>query len=342
MEVLLEVVMRIIWGYSLPRDKKSFIEVKKREYFLTRIIFLAQSKQMGLKKEFQKYLNRENLIKKKGIIAVSGGIDSMVLLHLMLEHIPAQRIAVFHVHHGVRNQSDDEFQIVQNICSKKGVRFYGYRLDHIPEKDRENFWRKERKRLGTQAMKDFGAERILTAHHATDLVETMIFRLVKGVGLDGLSPFDTSTKPFWQIPKSELIQYAQEKGIKYFEDETNTNIDYERNLIRQEVLPHLRKITPNLEKVCVNEAIVFGEAADFLQKSVQWALADSRSVALDDFLQMHPARQRQWLRMVAHKTPSFAEVEDCLRWLHNKPQGNSQKEIGGTLLRIERGQIMWE
>lgn len=299
---------------------------------------------MSIKKTVQNFFNMEDLFEKNLLLSVSGGVDSMVLLDVACKNFPAEQIAVFHLHHAVRESSDEDFSLVQEICSKEGVKFYGYRLESVPEKDRENFWRKERKRLGAQAMKGFGADRILTAHHATDLVETMIFRLVKGAGLSGMSPFDTSTKPFWKIPKSDILAYAQKHNLAYREDETNQNLDHHRNLIRHKVLPELRHITPNLEKVFVQESVIFGEASEFLEGQMQENYApffEQKNCSIKTFESFPFVMKRLFLRKIGGNM-SFSEMEDALRWLENNPQGGSYKKVGNTVIKIENQRMCWE
>jgi tRNA(Ile)-lysidine synthase len=202
----------------------------------------------------------------------------------------------------------------------------------------ESSWRKSRQELSQKAAQDFGGNSILTAHHATDLVETMIFRLTKGCGISGLSPFDISTKPFWQIPKTELINYAKQNNLKWHEDTSNLDTDFQRNLIRQNILPQLRKITPNLEKVFVKESIIFSQTQDFLNQQINL----KNNLKLQDFQNLHSILQKEFLRKISKTTPSFSEIKDCLNWLKNNPQGNSKKEIGKTKLSINKNNIFWK
>ena len=180
----------------------------------------------------------------------------------------------------------------------------------------------------------------MTAHHATDLVETMIFRLTKGCGPNGLSPFEINTKPFWQIPKIELITYAKANKLKWNEDMTNKEIVHERNLIRHNVIPELRKITPNLEQVFVRESKIFAGISDYLAQEVRQK-ADKKSISLEKFLKLPLALQTELLREISQKITSTSEINDCLKWLKNEPDGNSQKFIGGTELSLIKGEIIW-
>ena len=275
---------------------------------------------------------------------VSGGVDSRVLLDVASQVVPVSLLAVFHMDHGSRCSSARDASFVQEVCSKKGIRFYGARISSFPEKNKEAFWREARIKATEKARKDFGAERILTAHHATDLAETMIFRLVKGSGMLGLRPFYFAAKPFWNVAKLELEIYASKHHIEYVEDETNNDLDIQRNLIRHKVLPELRKITPNLEAVFVRESVLFGELITFVNEELQrgyGAHLEKKSISLKKFLGLPSFLQQEFLRKVAAKTPSFSEVEDCLRWLRGNPLGNSKKSIGDVELRLEKGEVVW-
>ncbi len=293
-----------------------------------------------LSRTFQRFLKTQNLKNQKILLMVSGGVDSMVLLDIASKIIDKKNIAVFHLDHNLRNDSEKDLKFVQKICSKSGIKFYSEKLDSSKsDKNLENNWRKQRQKFSQKYAKDFGAKVILTAHHATDLVETMIFRLTKGCGISGLAPFDISSKPFWDIPKTELLSYAETNKLKWREDSSNLDTNFQRNQIRQNILPYLRKITPNLEKVFVKESIIFEEVEDFLSKQIP---QNKNKISLKDFLELHSVLQEHFLRNIAQKTPSFSEVKDCLKWLRNKPQGNSKKEIGNTEIKIKKGEIVWD
>jgi tRNA(Ile)-lysidine synthase len=320
---------------------------------------------------FKIFLQEYRLVDNKILLMVSGGVDSMVLLDVALKSLPATQVAVFHLNHNTRVESDADEIFVQKICSKNNIKFYSKTLPSCqrgiegdliknnpsqPPFDKggaEAHWRKKRQELSFKAANDFGAAKILTAHHATDLVETMIFRLTKGAGPAGLSPFDTSTKPFWNISKQVLLEYAQEHQLEWQEDNSNLNTKFERNLIRHEVLPVLRKITPNLESVFVRESETFSQVQSFLNSfflSSRWEEPEEgflknvlkrQSIKLFDFLELPAALQNELLRTIASKNPSQSELADCLKWLKNKPEGNSQKEIGGTKLQILKKNLTW-
>ncbi len=301
-----------------------------------------------MEKIFTDFLKKESLLGKKLLLCVSGGVDSRVLLEIAVKSMDRKNLAVFHLDHALRSNSSKDFKFVKNLCKNNNINFFGETLKTTVQKNKENYWREQRKNLSQKAAKEFGATKILTAHHATDFCETMIFRFTKGSGLSGLFPFDISTKPFWQIPKTEILKYAKEKKLSWREDPSNKNVDFNRNLIRNKVLPKLRNITQNLEKVFLHESEIFKETQAFLDLSLIEKLNFDKSfdfsygiLDLNQFDNLPNILQKEFLRKIAQKTPSFSEVKDCLKWLKNNPKGNSKKEIGGRKVYLKKNILHW-
>ncbi|MBT3349569.1 tRNA lysidine(34) synthetase TilS [bacterium] len=289
---------------------------------------------------FQNFIARESLAEKKIVLMISGGVDSTVLLHVAAKFLKSENLAILHVNHKTRAACDAEQIFVEKMCKKLSIKFFVQKLAKLPQKNQESWWRAEREKCKTDVLKKFGATRALTAHHATDLAETMIWRLTKGCGVSGLSPFEISTKPFWEISKSEIEKYARAKKLSWCEDFSNLNTNFERNLIRHEILPVLRKVTPNLEKVCVAESKIFGAAANFLETKLP-EISENK-ILLTNFLALPEILQTEFLRKIARQIPSSSEIDDCLRWLQNSPQGGTQKTIGGTPLAFRAKILSWK
>lgn len=302
---------------------------------------LKSQKNFDLKKLFTTFLKSQDLENKPLLLAVSGGVDSRVLLDVACANVDMKLINVLHINHQTRPECGEEQAFVENLCKKKNVQCA---VEKISGKPNETSWRKARRVLFQKYVEKTGADRTITAHHATDLVETMIFRMTKGTGPSGLSPFDISTKPFWQVPKSAIVEYAQTHKLEWMEDDSNQDLNFERNLIRHEVLPTLRKITPNLEKVFVTESKIFGDISHFLHDELQHHAQldpESNSIPLTKFLSLPDILQGEFLRLMAEKTPSSDEVRDGFKWLKNKPKGGSEKTIGGTEWSFKNGELYW-
>ena len=293
---------------------------------------------MNLEKIVGDFLIHEGLMEGNIGVAVSGGIDSTVLLHLIEKCVHPDNIFVVHIHHRTRSACDEEWESVEKMCKNLHAHFLGKKLTSVPQKNQEATWRDERKNFFSNCCTTHKLDRILTAHHATDLVETMIWRLTKGCGISGLAPFDISTKPLWNVPRSEIEKYAQEKKLQWSEDESNLNTNFERNLIRQKILPELRKITLNLEQVFVRESGIFHDAAIFIEKN----LPPLEPIERKKFIVWSPTLQTEFLRRISKKTPSASEIEDCLKWIRENPQGGSSKMIGATKIIFKERVLQWE
>ncbi|HEY5713856.1 MAG TPA: tRNA lysidine(34) synthetase TilS, partial [Candidatus Gracilibacteria bacterium] len=268
----------------------------------------------------------------------------MALLAVASQCHPSELLHVLHFNHQSREGNKEDEKLVQNFCSKLNIPCTIKCLNKAKtSQNLEQYWRTERQEYSIKLATEIKVDRILTAHHATDLVETMIFRLAKGCGVGGLSPFDRSTKPFWSLPKTDLIEYAQDHKLTWHEDPSNDDTHHQRNLIRHQVLPQLRKITPNLEKVFVSESIIFGEIDAYLKDQIA-KIKDQKSdncYLVSDICSLPKALQREILRSITKKTPSFDEMEDFFKWIENEPQGGSQKDLGGTRFSVQAGLLKW-
>lgn len=179
-------------------------------------------------------------------VAVSGGVDSMVLLHcLRCLKIP---LKVYHMEHGIRGrESTRDMEFVKSKCNKLGIECVTKAVD-IPKIAKQNGVSVET--AARQARYEFldsaDVEFIATAHHMDDLAETVIMNLVRGSGLGGLGGIPARRgcyiRPLINITRSEIEQYAKKNGIEFRQDCTNEDTAYTRNYIRKEILPRLKNI----------------------------------------------------------------------------------------------------
>ena len=190
------------------------------------------------------------------LCAVSGGMDSMCLLHLMTTWGASMGFCVMaaHFHHGLRGETADrDERFVRDYCADRGIPFFCGRGDTrafaaAGGLSLEEAARKLRYQYLNEAARQAGADWILTAHHADDNMETMLLNLCRGTGLRGLTGIPpvrgNLCRPFRDIPREELERYAEANGIPHMEDETNAEDEAARNLLRHRVLPVLKEINP--------------------------------------------------------------------------------------------------
>ena len=192
----------------------------------------------------------------KFTIALSGGVDSMVLLDLLSK---AKRssdvIKAIHINHNLHESSKEWVDFAKDACKK-------YKLPLIIESinpKQEGFGleaeaREQRYKKFKEIILD--NECLLTAHHLDDQIETTLFRIFRGTGLDGLRSIRKKAKfgkgllfrPLINIPREAIEQYAKLNDIKWIEDPSNKNIDFDRNYLRNNIIPSIKKRWPNAQK----------------------------------------------------------------------------------------------
>lgn len=191
---------------------------------------------------FMRYNRRMNVSVEPGtyVLAVSGGVDSMVLLDVMRK-LPHVEIVVAHYDHGIREDSGVDRLFVERITARHNLPFF-YEQGMLGATASEATARTARynflKRIRTQT----NAQAIVTAHHQDDVIETAILNVLRGTGRKGLSSLmdtDMYRRPFLGVTKQQIIGYAHAHHVHWREDSTNTNDAYLRNYVRLRIVPRL-------------------------------------------------------------------------------------------------------
>lgn len=174
------------------------------------------------------------------VVAVSGGVDSVVLLD-MLARRPNLTLTVAHFDHGIRDDSHDDREYVRALAASYGLP-YVVCQGRLGAQASEATARAARYKFLHATRQHRGADAIITAHHQDDLLETIILNLLRGTGRRGLSSLksgDVVLRPLLHQPKKELLRYASEQGLRWREDSTNSDTRYLRNYIRHNIMPRL-------------------------------------------------------------------------------------------------------
>jgi tRNA(Ile)-lysidine synthase len=268
--------------------------------------------------------------RRKLIVAVSGGADSVALLHLLLE-AGYRNLIVAHFNHRLRGKaSDGDAAFVEKLAAKLDLPC------EIAEGDVRKLASSRKCSLETAARearysflatvaKKHRARMVVLAHHADDQVETCLFNFLRGSGIAGLSgmkPRSTRTiggigmellRPLLPIPKGELLGYLKERKIRFREDATNAVADASRNKLRLKVLPLIEELLgPSFKGSIVRNASLLADEEDLLSSLTQpIALQEKLRVKL--LRELHPALRRRvlhaWLKNRGIDEPGFAEVE---------------------------------
>lgn len=172
---------------------------------------------------------------QKILLAVSGGVDSMALLHMKKDY----HVEVAHVNHQIRDDSTLDEQLVINYCKSLGIPVHIKRLNNIPMSGLEAWARSQRYQFFNELIEQYQFDTLMTAHHAQDQAETVIMRIMRGTGIKGLRGILSNTKierPLINMYKYELYNYCNSHHIPYREDYTNHDTHYRRNHIRHNIL----------------------------------------------------------------------------------------------------------
>ena len=169
------------------------------------------------------------------VVAVSGGVDSITLLHVLAKN-KIDGLVVAHFDHGIRSDSSDDAEFVGRIAKQYNIPFEMKREELGPQTS-EAFARERRYLFLRSVAKKYQAK-IITAHHADDVVETVILNFKRGTGWRGLAVLDSSDiiRPFLNFTKAEITTYAKHYGYIWHEDSTNRSNLYLRNRIRHQLI----------------------------------------------------------------------------------------------------------
>ncbi|TAJ51658.1 MAG: tRNA lysidine(34) synthetase TilS [Nevskiaceae bacterium] len=260
------------------------------------------------------------------LLAYSGGADSTALLHLAVEQaLPGLRAV--HVHHGLQAAADDWAAHCQQVCAGLGVPLEVLRVQVAADDPAgpESAARSARYAALRSRLPSGGL--LLTAHHRDDQAETVLLRLLRGSGVDGLAAirsfirFDPGWlwRPLLAVPGAALRDYLRERGIDWIEDPHNQSPRYARSWLRQELIPRLRLRWPEAEQQLAATAARCAEAAELLAELAAEGLPavqrEDGGLSVSGLLALRPARRHLLLRHWLEQLGLPAVYDETLRHL---------------------------
>ena len=223
------------------------------------------------------------------VLALSGGVDSMVLFDLLKK--AGYKVVIAHVNHHKRAESEFEEAFIRNLAKENN--FDIEVLDYIHEKD--NFQaaaHNSRYEFFYNTAIKYNASAIITAHHYLDNLETILMNLIRGsnlYGYAGIKEFSYFNeikliRPLINVKKEDLYDYAKKHNITFFEDSSNQSDDYLRNRIRHHVIPHLERENPNLINSVANYSNQLHEAFSYIRNnSVKYLEENGNKININSF-----------------------------------------------------------
>ncbi len=251
------------------------------------------------------------------VVALSGGADSVALLHFLHTHADDLGITVHaaHFNHGIRGaEADADAQFCQQLCEQLGIDIIVRKADipalaaarHIGTEECARILRYE---FLQEVAKN---AKIATAHTNSDSCESVLFNFTRGTGLQGLCGIpavrDNIVRPCIFCSASDMRQYCKENGLNWCEDSTNTQAEYSRNKIRLDIIPHLKQVNSSFEENALRCMQILHSENDFLQQATLQAYEQcKRNEKSLYFAQLNNLHRAVATRVLIH----FAHLNGC-------------------------------
>ncbi len=295
------------------------------------------------------------------VVGLSGGVDSVVLLHALVQLAPRLGVApsALHVQHGLSPHAQDWASFCAGLCRGLGVplREVRVKVDRGSKLGIEAAAREARYAVFRQQQ----AEAVALGHHLDDQAETLLLQLLRGAGVRGLSAMPAArvleagsslrlVRPLLSVTRAQILTYAEEAGLSWVEDESNSDPAVDRSFLRARILPQLVERFPGLRDTLGRAAHNLADAAllldDLATSDARGALAGD-SLAVSALAGLSPARARNLLRWYLEQQsltpPSRDQLEEALRQaLAARGDARIQVKLGAAWLRRHRGRLYLE
>lgn len=286
------------------------------------------------------------------VIALSGGLDSMVMLHLAASHLPSSKLHVLHINHHLQESADAWSEFCRKQAAFLSLPFT--QIDVFPANSSEVAARDAR----YAAFGDFlkVGDVLLLAHHADDQAETVLFRLLRGSGLHGLSGMPRSrmlgknkiVRPLLSVPRIQLEAWADQQQLSWIEDPSNQSSLYDRNFLRLKVLPALKERWPRaVERLAATSQLLRDER----RMLDQYLDQELRGLSQDAFIlnggllaSFTPYKRKTLIRRWVHNLQGDALNEVQLAQIDqdffcSSPDKNPQFVLSSAFLRRYKGSL---
>lgn len=264
-------------------------------------------------------MDKLNLEPGKYVVAVSGGVDSVVLLDLLATQ-PDLDLIVAHFDHGIREDSAENARFVEVLAGRMKLPYYVSR-EELGANASEALAR-ERRYEFLRALADKHHAKIITAHHGDDVIETVAINLTRGTGWRGLAVLDSSdvVRPLLDVHKHQLLDYAKRRQLDWYEDSTNASDKYLRNRLRQRAV--------NLEAQSISEVKLLAGK----QRRLRWQIDQAANDLLPE---AGPYKRHQYIMY-----PEFVAIE-LLRTLIERDAGYrpTESQAARALLAIKVAKV---
>ena len=289
------------------------------------------------------------------LVGLSGGCDSVVLLHLLASLGLGPRLLALHVHHGLSPNADHWADFCTRLCGELNIPLRVIRVTVNAESGHGIEAAARHARYG--AFSESGCEAIFLAHHQGDQAETLLFNLLRGSGVAGAAAMADERRhgelrilrPLLPEPRASLLAYAKANGLAWINDESNSDTTFSRNFLRHEVLSVINQRFPAAEQNLAQAARHFAEATSLLDElaAADWQMAsDGEALNLARLKTLTATRiknlLRYRLRQLAWQAPVSARLEEFVRQLKSAgPDRHPELNLSAGMMRVGKGQLSW-
>jgi len=267
--------------------------------------------------KLKQYLSQAQI---SGVVAIacSAGIDSMVLIESCRQNYPNDQIFCFHLDHSLRKDSKISADFLAAYCKKHDIKYICKTLKAGEIKGCEQSAREARYQFFEDSCQNYNIKNILLGHNLNDQAETILFRIFRGTNTSGLQGIAQSRqhgsitlhRPLLELSRETIKNYAQAQGLEFVEDDSNNNLDFARNRIRNKILLEAIKINPKALENIAQLAQLTRTEQEYIQEGLSHSQLGEPSWKLEDFRKLKPIIQRKLLEQ--YFTHNIAFVNDFM------------------------------
>lgn len=293
------------------------------------------------------------------LVGLSGGVDSVVLLHLLARLAPGRswRLSALHVHHGISRNADHWASFCGRLCTALVIPLRIERVDIRPL--RHMGIEAAARHLRHEALARQPVDFVALAHHQDDQAETLLLQLLRGAGVRGLAAMPSLKqpgtegqrpallRPLLEISRADLAAYAADHGLEWVEDESNADVSYPRNFLRHQVIPLLEQRFPGCRGALARSARHLAETEvllDALAEQDARGAFDGETLAVLRLGELDAVRARNLLRWFLRQRgalmPESSRLEEMLRQMvAARPDAQACVPWGAWEVRRYRGRV---
>ncbi|MBT6843470.1 MAG: tRNA lysidine(34) synthetase TilS [Candidatus Melainabacteria bacterium] len=267
--------------------------------------------------KLKEYLSQAQ-IKEAVAIACSAGIDSMVLLESCRLNYNNAQIYCLHLDHNLREDSQIAANFLERYCKEHKIKYISKTLKPGEIKGCEQSAREARYQFFEESCQEYSIKDLLLGHNLNDQAETILFRIFRGTNTSGLQGIAQSRqhgsitihRPFLELRRDTIAEYAQAQGLEFVEDLSNNNLAFARNRIRKNILPEALEINPKALENIAQLAQLMTIEQDYIKEGLSQSQHREPAWNLEDFRKLEPIIQRKLLEQ--YFTPNIAFVNDFM------------------------------